>query len=77
MTARAWFLRGLLALGLLVARPSLAQAQEDPGATGPYAVTVTSYGSNSTSISQAILTRRKVVMPLALISFCVNMSLSL
>jgi hypothetical protein len=39
----------LLGTGLSLARPALAQ--EDPGATGPYSVTVTEYGSYSTSIA--------------------------
>jgi hypothetical protein len=46
---RGRFLGALLGAGLSLARPALAQ--EDPGTTGPLAVTVTEYGSNSTSVS--------------------------
>jgi hypothetical protein len=44
VTARAWLIRSLLVVGVLIARP--APAQEDPGATGPYAVSVTEYSED-------------------------------
>jgi hypothetical protein len=43
------FVGALLGTGISLARPALAQ--EDPGTTGPYSVTVTEYGSYSTSIA--------------------------
>jgi hypothetical protein len=46
---RGSFVGALVAAGLSLARTVLAQ--EDPGATGPLAVTATEYGSNSTSVS--------------------------
>ena len=49
MSTARWILRAAVALALSL--PAYAAAQQDPGATGPYAVTMTEYGSNTTSIS--------------------------